>query len=112
MDKARKMCSRMEVWSRATYKELDRLLQACNQNWRKAATVLSCRRVSNQHLSNRELYVEEVEVGAQRGRNRLMSSTLMVCSFVWVHQRLGAPSLPGLCTECVEVIVKLALPCS
>jgi hypothetical protein len=76
------MCGRMEVWSRATYEELDILLQACNRNWRKPASLLSRRRVSNQHPRNRELYVEEVEVGAQNGRNRLMSSTLVVCSFV------------------------------
>lgn len=63
MDKARKMCGRMEVWSRATDEELDILLQACNRNWRKPATLLSRRRVSNQHLRNRELYVEEVRWG-------------------------------------------------
>jgi hypothetical protein len=71
MDKARKMCGRMEVWSRATYEELDILLQACNRNWRKPATLLSGRRVSNQHLRNRELYVEEVQVGGPKRKESL-----------------------------------------
>src|ERR1700722_3395355 len=79
----RKMRGRMEVWGRAMCKESDNVLQACNRNWRKPATLLSRRRVSNQHLRNRELYVEEVEVGAQKRKESLDVSTLMVCSFVW-----------------------------
>ena len=76
---------------------MDSLLQTCNQNWRKPATLLGRRRVSNQHPEEQGV----IRRGSRRGgskRKELLDVVDVDGVFV------GPPTC--LCTECVEVTVK------